>query len=45
MTEISPFSSLVWSKEEIYDKTEELKKRQFLFGISYNIDKALGGVR
>lgn len=45
ISSFSMFASLIWTKEEIENKTEELKKRQFLFGISYNLDKALGWVK
>jgi hypothetical protein len=45
ISSFSMFASLIWTKEEIEDKTEKLKKRQFLFGISYNLDKALGWVK
>jgi hypothetical protein len=45
ISSFSMFASFIWTKEEIENKTEELKKRQFLFGISYNLDKALGWVK
>lgn len=45
ISSFSIFASLIWSKEDSEDKTEELKKHQFLLGISYNLDKALGWVK
>ncbi len=40
ISSISIFAALVWSNEELEDKSE-IKKRQILLGISYNLDKAL----
>jgi len=42
LSSFSIFSSVIWSKEQSEDKQQKLKKRQILFGISYNLDKALG---
>lgn len=42
ISSFSIFASVIWSKEETEDKTKNLRKHQFLFGISYNLDKAMG---
>lgn len=45
ISSFSIFAAVIWTKEENEAKTETLTKRQILFGISYNLDKALGWVK
>jgi hypothetical protein len=45
ISSFSIFAAVMWTKEETEDKKEELKKHQILFGIGYNLDKALGWVK
>ncbi len=42
-----PLASWLWTKEQLEDKSKmgELTKRQVQFGISFNLDKALGWVK
>ena len=45
ISSFSVFASWLWTKEQVEDKTKELTKRQIQFGISFNLDKALGWVK
>jgi hypothetical protein len=45
ISSFSVFAAMMWTKEENDAKTETLTKRQILFGVSYNLDKALGWVK
>lgn len=45
ISSFSVFTALLWTKEQTEDKTKELTKRQFQFGLSFNLDKALGWIK
>jgi hypothetical protein len=45
ISSFSVFGSWLWTKEQVEDKTKELTKRQIQFGISFNLDKAMGWVK
>ncbi len=45
ISSFSVFASLIWSKEGTEGENNGLKKRQFLFGVSYNLDKAMGWIK
>jgi hypothetical protein len=45
ISSFSVFGAVMWTKEENADKTETLTKRQVLFGIGYNLDKASGWMK
>jgi hypothetical protein len=44
ISSFSVFGSWLWTKEQLEDKSKELTKRQIQFGISFNLDKAMGWV-
>lgn len=39
------FAAILWTKEENEDKTAKVTKRQIMFGIGYNLDKAMGWLK
>lgn len=45
ISSFSIFAAMMWTKEENDTKTETLTKRQILFGIGYNLDKALAWMK
>jgi hypothetical protein len=45
ISSFSVFGSWLWTKEQLEDKSKELTKRQLQFGISFNLDKAMGWVK
>ncbi len=44
ISSFSVFGSWLWTKEQLEDKSKELTKQQIQFGISFNLDKAMGWV-
>lgn len=45
ISSFSVFSALLWTKEQTEDKAKDLTKRQIQFGVSFNLDKALGWIK
>jgi len=41
----SAFGAMVWTKESVENNTKTVTKRQWQFGVSFNLDKAMGWIK